>query len=59
MISGRPGVPPPPSLSRLYGAGRVLAGWIGGGGVKGGILGDMLPDGAIESLIYADPMHGG
>ena len=29
----------------------------GGEEFKGGILGDMLPGGAIESLIYADPMH--
>ena len=30
----------------------------GGGEFKGGILGDMLRGGAIESLIYAAPMHG-
>ena len=35
-----------------------MDGWGGGGDFKGGILGDMLRGGAIESLIYAAPMHG-
>ena len=46
MISGRPGVPPPLWCGDYMGQVE----W-GGKGVQGGILGDMLPGGAIESLI--------